>query len=114
MMVMLPLRVMAFTQTSCEMHDQSSQAMEGHGMHMMHQMDEAVQTDADESRNSDCCDNDTSCTGDCGLGMSLSFITPPAVMLPVVNKAAFNSLVNNNPVLRDPAPPVRPPANLQI
>jgi hypothetical protein len=112
MMVMLPLRgVMAFAQSTCKMHDQ---AMEGHGMHMMHMMAEDVQIDADESQNCDCCKGDITCSGDCSIGMSVSFITQSAVMLPALNKTAFNPLVNNNLVFRDLTPPLRPPENLQI
>lgn len=115
MMVMLPMRsVMAFVDTACEMHDQASQTVKGHGMHMMHQMDEDARIDADVSRNNDCCDSDVSCTGDCSTGVSVSFITQSAVMLPVLNKTAFNPLVSNHLVFRDPTPPLRPPANLQI
>jgi len=115
MMVMLPMRsVMAFVETACEMHDQASQVVENHSAHMMHQMDEDVQIDADESQNNDCCDSDISCTGDCSTGISVSFITQSAVMLPVWNKTAFNPLVSNNLVFRDLTPPLRPPANLQI
>jgi hypothetical protein len=112
MMVMLPLRgVMAFAQATCEMH---GQATEDRSMHMMHQMAEDVQIGADESQNHDCCDSGISCTGDCGTGMSVSFITQSAVMLPALNKTAFNPFVNNNLVFRDLTPPLRPPENLQI
>jgi len=115
MMVMLPMRsVIAFAQSTCEMHDQASQAVKGHSMHMMHQIAEDAQSDTAESQNHDCCDSDITCTGDCSTGMSVSFITQSAVMLPVLNKTAFNVLVSNNPVFRDLTPPLRPPANLQI
>ena len=86
----------------------------GSFMHMMHQMDEDARIDADVPRNNDCCDSDVSCTGDCSTGVSVSFITQSAVMLPVLNKTAFNPLVSNHLVFRDPTPPLRPPANLQI
>jgi len=115
MMVMLPMRsVMAFAQSACEMHDQASQAVKGHNMHMMHQIAEDAQSDTAESQNHDCCDSNISCTGDCSTGMNVSFITQSAVMLPVLNKTAFNVLVSNNLVFRDLTPPLRPPANLQI
>jgi hypothetical protein len=114
-MVMLPLRsVMAFALTSCEMHDQASQAVEGHSMHMMHRMVENARSDTGDSQNSDCCNSGITCTGDCSIGMSVSFITPSVVMLPALNEAEFNPLVNNNLVLRDLTPPLRPPANLLI
>ncbi len=113
MMVMLPLRsVMAFAQTTCEMHDQASQAVEDHSMHMMHMMAEVTQVDAGEPQNSDCCDSGITCFADCSMGMSVSFIAQSAVMLPVMNEAAFNTVVNNNLVFRVLAPPIRPPANL--
>lgn len=113
MMAMLPLRSsMVFAQTTCEMHDQASQLVEDYSMHMMHLMAEDTQIDNGESQNSDCCDSDITCTSDCGMGMSVSFIIQSAVTLPALNKAAFNALVNNNLVLRDLAPPIRPPTNL--
>jgi hypothetical protein len=121
MMVMLPLpNIMAVAQAGCEMHDQASQAAQDHSMHMMHLMDEDARIDAHESRNNDCCDRDMSCgrdiscTGDCGTATSVSFITQSAAMLPTLNRAVFNPLVDNNLVFRNLAPPVRPPSNLQI
>jgi len=115
MMVMLPLRsVMAFAQSTCEMHDQASQAVEDHSMHMMHQKAEDAQSDTGDSQNSDCCNSGITCTGDCSVGMSVSFITQSAVMLPALNETEFNPLVNNSLVFRDLTPPLRPPANLQI
>ena len=114
-MMLLPMRsVMAFAQSTCEMHDQAPQAVKVHSMHMMHQVVEDSQSDTAESQNHDCCDSDISCTGDCSTGTSVSFITQSAVMLPVLNKTAFNVLVSNNLVFRDLTPPLRPPANLQI
>ena len=112
MMVMLPMRsVMALAQSACEMHEQ---AEKGHSMHMMHHIAKHAQSNTAESQNHDCCDSDISCTGDCSTGMSVSFITQSAVMLPVLNKTAFNVRVSNNLVFRDLTPPLRPPANLQI
>lgn len=115
MMVMLPMRsVMAFAQSACEMHDHVSKAVENHSAHMMHQIAKDAQSDTAESQNNDCCNGGISCTGDCSTGMSVSFITQSAVMLPVLNNTAFNVLVSNNLVFRDLTPPLRPPANLQI
>ena len=115
MMVMLPMRsVLAFTQSTCEMHDHVSKAMENHGAHMMHLMGEDAQSDTGDSQNSDCCNGGITCTGDCSVGISMSFITPSAVMLPALNEAEFNPVVNNTVVFRDLTPPLRPPANLQI
>jgi hypothetical protein len=115
MMVMLPLRsVMALAQTTCEMHGQASLEMEGHSMHTMHMMNEDAQADNGATQNRDCCKSGKTCTGDCCIGISVSFITQSAVLLPEFNEAAFNPLVNNSLVSRNLAPPVRPPANLQV
>ena len=115
MMVMLPLRsVMAVAHTACDMHDQASQVVEDHSMHMMHQMNEQAQMDAGKSQDSDCCDSEISCSADCGIGMSVSYIAQSTVMLPALYETAFNPLVNNNLVFRELTPPTRPPANLQI
>lgn len=115
MIVMLPLRsVMAFAQTTCEMHGQASLEMAGHSMHMMHLMTGDAQAGNSASQNGDCCKSGKTCTGDCCVGISVSFIMQSAVLLPAFNEAAFNPLVNTSLVFRNLAPPVRPPANLQI
>ena len=61
MMAMLPLRsVIAFDQSSCEMHDQVSMEVD-HSAHSMHAMSDAAQPGADESNNCCCCDSDMKC-----------------------------------------------------
>lgn len=115
MMVMLPLRsVMASAQTTCEMHGPASQAVEDHSMHVMHLMTEDLHESANEADACCCCDSAMKCTGDCGIGMSVSFIAQSAIALPALNETAFRTHVDNNLVFRDLAPPIRPPENLQI
>ena len=114
MMVMLPLRgVIALDQSACEMHNEASQEMVDHGLHTMHLMTDGVQMDANESQNC-CSDLLMNCTSNCGIGMSLSLIMQSAITFPAQNETAFRTHVNNNLVFRDLAPPIRPPASLQI
>jgi hypothetical protein len=114
MMVMLPLRgVIALDQSACEMHDEASEEMVDHSLHTMHLMTEGVQMDANESQNC-CSDLSMNCNSDCGIGMSVSFLMQSAIAVPAQNETAFRTHVNNNLVFRDLAPPIRPPASLQI
>ena len=114
MMVMLPLRgVMAFDRSACEMHNYASEEVVDHSLHAMHLMTEGVKMDADESKNC-CSDLSKNCYSDCGIGMSVSFITQSSITIPAQNKTAFRTHVNNNLVFRDLDPPIRPPASLQI
>lgn len=115
MLAMLPMRgVMALEQTACETHDEGSQLMQDHSMHRMHGMADDAQAEPGAQEDCCCCDTATSCMNDCGAGFSISFITQPAVALPDANKPVYRSLVNLDLVFADPAPPVRPPAHLQI
>ena len=114
LMVMLPLRgVIALDQSACEMHDEASEKMVDHSLHAMHLMAEGVQMDADETQNC-CSDLSMNCSSDCGIGMSVSFLMHSAITVPVQNETAFRTYVNDNLVFRDLAPPIRPPASLQI
>lgn len=114
LMVMLPLRgVIALDQSACEMHDEASEEMVDHSLHAMHLMAEGAQMDADESQNC-CSDLSMNCNSDCGIGMSVSFLMQSAIAVPAQNETTFRTHVNNNLVFRDIAPPIRPPASLQI
>ena len=114
MMVLLPLRgVMALDQSACEMHNEASEEVVDHGSHAMHLMVEGAQMDADETQNC-CSDLSMNCNSDCGIGMSVSFFMQSAITVPAQNETAFRTHVNNNLVFRDLAPPIRPPASLQI
>lgn len=114
MMAMLPLRsVIAFDQSSCEMHDQASMEVD-HSAHSMHAMSDAAQPESDQSNNCCCCDSDMKCSSDCGMGMSVSFLAQSVHTLPVLNQAAVRTHIDNSLVFRDLAPPIRPPASLQI
>jgi len=113
MMVMLPLRgVMAVDESTCELHDQASQGVMDHAIHMAHVLAEDAGVDTAESSDCCCCDNNMRCTSDCGIGTSVSFISQSAFTLPASTETAFHTHVNNDLVFRDPAPPVRPPASL--
>jgi len=79
----------------------------------MHLMAEGAQMDADESQNC-CSDLSMNCYSDCGIGMSVSIIMQSAITFPVQNETVFRTHVNNDLVFRDIAPPIRPPASLQI
>lgn len=109
MMVMLPMRsAMAFSQFTCEMHDESARKLMDHGMHMMV---DGARMDIDAPM--DCClDSDNHCGNDCGMNMSVSIITPSAITLPALHQTAFRTHVINDLVFRDLAPPIRPPASL--
>jgi len=113
-MVMLPLRgVIALDQSTCEMHNEASQEVVDHSLHEMHLMTEGAQIDTNESQNC-CSDLSMNCNSDCGIGMNVSFIMQSAITFPAQNETAFRTHVNNNLVFRDLAPPIRPPASLQI
>ncbi len=115
MMVMMPLRgVLALTHTTCDMHDPASQVMDDHRMHMMHQVNEFVSMDVAESLECCCCDSAMQCGSDCGIGINASCITQSVFTFPSLNTTTFHTFVNNNLVFRELAPPIRPPANLQI
>lgn len=115
MVVMLPLRsVMVFAQTTCEMHDLASQVANDHDMHVAHSMIEDTDEFAHDTDDCCCCDSAMNCVSDCGVGMSASFITQSGIALPALNENVFRTLVNDNLVFRDLAPPIRPPAYLQI
>ena len=113
MLAMLPLRnVMAADESTCELHDQASMELADHGMHMAHVMIEDIAIDAEESNDCCCCAGSMSCTSDCGIGTSVPLISQSAMNLPLSNGTAFYTHVSNNLVIRDLAPPVRPPASL--
>ncbi len=113
MMVMLPLRsVLAISHHKCEMHHETSPEIMDHDMHAMHRAAGDARMDTDKSMN--CCpDSSVKCSSDCSMGMSVTVITPVAVTLPVLNETVFRTYVSSDPVVRDPAPPVRPPAYFQ-
>lgn len=114
MMAMLPLRgVLAFDLSACATHEQASQAMEAHHIHMTDRQNDTAQTDTAESECC-CCDSTMKCSNDCGIGASLSFIAQQAITVPALTGSAFNFNPDSNLVFRDLAPPVRPPAYLQI
>ena len=115
MLAMLPLRsVIALEQTSCEMHEQDTQLMQDHAMHMMHGMVDDAQVDISAQEDCCCCDSAMSCSHDCAAGSSVSLILQPADVPPAVNKHVYRSQVDNKLVLTDLSPPVRPPAHFQI
>ena len=112
MMVMLPLRgVVAFEQTECDMHDQAAQMMHDHSMH---QLDDAMQVDVAESENCCCCDTDTLCTMDCGIGTGASIIVQSVPMMPSLSGSVLHPSIDHNLVFRELSPPIRPPSSLQI
>ncbi|MBT8129278.1 MAG: hypothetical protein KJP10_04745, partial [Gammaproteobacteria bacterium] len=99
-------------QAPCDMHESASHEMGDHSMHMMHQMDESAQVEIAVSH--DCCDSATHCGSDCGININVSFITQSVFALPALKKAAIHTSINSNLVFRELAPPIRPPAHLQI
>jgi hypothetical protein len=114
MVAMLPLRsVLAISHDTCKMHHEASAEITGHEMHAMHGESGDTRMDTDESMN--CChDSSVKCSSDCSMGMSVTVITPVAVTLPVLNETALRTHYISDLVVRDLAPPVRPPANLLI
>jgi hypothetical protein len=112
MMAMLPLRsVLAISHGTCKMHHEVSREMMHHDMHTMHRVADDARIDTDESM--DCChDSGMQCSSDCSMVMSFSVITPTAISLPVLNETAFRTHVISDLVIRDLAPPIRPPACL--
>lgn len=115
MMAVLPLRVaMASAEPGCGMHEQASPAVHDHAMHAEHVMDAAVNHEHPASADCCCCDGDMGCFGDCGPGSGVSVIVSPAISVPVLQGSAIITHVNKNPVFRELAPPIRPPAIFQI
>jgi hypothetical protein len=112
MMVMLPLRsVLAISHDKCQMHHEASPETMNHDMHAMHRISGDANMDTDKSMN--CCrDSSVKCSSDCSMGMNVSIIMPIAITLPVPTETAFRTLVTTDPVVRNLAPPVRPPAYL--
>lgn len=115
LMALLPLRnVMALEQVNCQMHEQSSIEMTAHGMHAMHDMSGIADVDANEQHNCCCCDSGMSCSGDCNLGLAVSFIMQPAITVPEIDGTTFHASINSPLALTEFSPPIRPPASLQI
>lgn len=118
LMVMLPLRgVMAFDQASCQMHDPGNNSavaeMHDHSMHAMQgSPDDAGVATSSESHDCCCCDGGMNCNGDCGIGLSASLIMQSVMTVPVLNRTAIRTQINNNLISRELIPPTRPPANL--
>lgn len=112
MMAILPLRsVFAINHDTCKMHHELSRETMHHDMHVMHRMADDARMDTDDSMN--CChDNGIKCSNDCSMVMSVSIIPPSAITLPVLNETAFRTHVISDLVVRDLAPPIRPPAYL--
>jgi len=115
MMAMLPLRgVMASVQSNCDMHEQATQHVHDHSMHMAHQVDQAVQQQAADSADCCCCDSAMQCATDCGIGSSVSIISLSSIVIPSLGAAVLRDHVATNLVFRELAPPIRPPANLLV
>ncbi|MBT8129652.1 MAG: hypothetical protein KJP10_06655 [Gammaproteobacteria bacterium] len=115
LMVVLPLRgVIALERIACEMHDADAASVHDHSMHRMHAMNDQVQPLTTEKQTCCCCDVGTTCSNDCAAGLSVSLIMQSSVVLPERNRSVYRALIGNKPVFRDPSPPLRPPASVQI
>jgi hypothetical protein len=82
-----------------------------HDMHLMHRVSDDARMETDESMNC-CLDGSVKCSNDCSMGMGVSIIMPIAIALSVPTETAFRTLVTTDLVVRNLAPPVRPPAYL--
>jgi hypothetical protein len=115
LLIMLPLRgVIALERIDCGMQAAEAASVHDHSMHMKHGVSDQVQPLTTEKHACCCCDVGTSCSNDCAAGLGVSLIMQSSVVLPERNRPVYRSLIGNKPVIRDPSPPLRPPASVRI